>query len=214
MRRTTLLLATSLLPAMLLAHAAAAGTNAPARASVYGVVQHLQWQEFSTEAGRLLEETGPLFGIGASLDIPFIRGTHLECAGDILFGVIDYDGQRQDGVPVKTDTEYAWVRGEANLTLPVPTSRGPTVKPFAGAGAQFWNRNLKDTDNSSGYEENWGTFHAQIGMGAAAAVRPGLMVFGSAAIRLPLWNTVSYDFSRWGGSSDVQVRPGRNPAPA
>jgi hypothetical protein len=211
MKSRTKLFAAGWLSGVMMAASALAGTNEQTHVAVYGVAQNFQWKEFGEDGARLLKESGPLFGVGASLDIPFSFGPHLECSGDLLYGVVDYDGQRQDGVPAKTDTEYSWLRGEANLSLPLRCGNVPSVKPFAGIGGQFWNRNLEDTDNSSGYEEGWGTVYAQIGMGAAVPLRPSFTVFGSAAFRQPLANSVIYDFSRFGGDSAVEVEPGRKP---
>lgn len=201
-------LAWSAMALSLLAAHAPAGTNTSLRAAVYGLAQDFRWEEFA-EGNRLLEETGSLFGIGASLQVPFQSGPRVDCAGDVLYGDVDYDGARQDGMPVQSDTSYSWLRGEVNLALPLEAAPWLVVSPYGGIGAQVWDRKLQDTEISFGYRESWWTLYGQLGAELQVPLAPRRALFGRAALRLPIDNTVSYDLGRFGGSSDVDAEPGK-----
>lgn len=197
-----------------------AKTASPAKAkpktdvtfSIYGKVENFEWKEYGDSDEELLKESGPLFSLGGSLDFAIQPDLHLEGLGELFFGSVDYDGQTQTGVPATTTTDYAGLRAEGRGVFDVPAGRDAKVKPFAGAGGRAWLRKINDSDVGKGYEESWITIYGFVGLGGEAVVGPKSRLFGSLAVRLPIFNQVIIDWSNIGGPSDITVNPGEEPS--
>ena len=190
-----------------------ASTSNPLRASLYGHVENFEWKEFDDDGSRILKESGPLFGIGGSLDFDTRKGIHLEGLGDAFFGRVDYDGATQAGDPLTSETEYAGLLAEANVVVPLNIGPSFTVSPYGGAGGRMWRRELEDSGEASGYVEYWSTFYGTLGIRAAARISAKAELYGKAAVKMPFYNQVSYDFSNIGGPDDVEVEPGKKAGP-
>ena len=77
-------------------------------------VESFRWKEFSG-GQRLLSETGPRLTVGIMLD-HLLQGDQTNpysAEARVYLGVVDYDGQTQDGVPAQTDVDYFGVRHRA-----------------------------------------------------------------------------------------------------
>lgn len=190
-----------------------ASTASPLRASLYGHVENFEWKEYNDDGSRILKESGPLFGIGGSLDFDTRSGVHMEGLGDAFFGRVDYDGATQSGEPVTTKTKYAGFLAEANLVIPLNIGPHVTVSPYGGAGGRVWRRELEDSGEALGYVENWSTFYGAAGIRAAARINSKAELYGKAAVKMPFYNRVNYDFSNVGGPDNVDVEPGTKAGP-
>jgi hypothetical protein len=190
-----------------------ASTGSPLRASLYGHVESFEWKEYNNDGSRILKESGPLAGIGGSLDLDTRKGFHVEGLGDAFFGRVDYDGATQAGDPVTTKTKYAGFLAEANLVVPLNIGPRFTVSPYGGAGGRVWRRELEDSGEALGYVEYWSTFYGTLGIRAAARIGSKAELFGKAAVKMPFYNRVNYDFSNLGGPDNVEVEPGKETGP-
>ncbi|MFH0953784.1 MAG: hypothetical protein V1873_05605 [Verrucomicrobiota bacterium] len=188
-------------------------TNKPSQAvlGLYGKVESFQWKEYDDNDHELLEESGPIFGLGGFIDIPVERSVRAEGLAELFFGSVDYDGQTQEGVPTTTTTDYAGLMGEGRLYRSFPAGRDVTLTPFAGAGGRSWLRKINDGEHGvgKGYEENWITLYALVGVSGQVKVAPKSELFGRAALHLPVFNEVIIDWSSLGGPSDITVNPGK-----
>ncbi|MEJ2554619.1 MAG: hypothetical protein P8079_11770, partial [Gammaproteobacteria bacterium] len=74
--------------------------------------QAFAWREYDGGGNRLLKENGSRFTLGGFYGnlTAAPRGWIYRADGDIYFGSVDYDGQTQSGLPVKTDVYYSGVR--------------------------------------------------------------------------------------------------------
>jgi hypothetical protein len=180
---------------------------------IYPSFQYFQWEEF--HAGqRLLRETGPLFGIGAAVGL---EGPKLDASNSLtlkakaeLFGsVVDYDGHAQDlqtgeEFPLKTDVTYFGTKGEIDLGWRY-TLGSLYMEPFGGAGIRWWLRDLHDTPTATGYEEDWLSAYARVGLRGGFNVARDVRVFAEAGAKYPFYTSNNIDFP---GVGSVTVKPG------
>lgn len=143
-----------------------------------GGVEYFRWQEFDGGRAQLLEETGPRAFFGINVREPLGRGsvTFLEAGGRAYIGVVDYDGQACNiltgtCVPMRSDTWYAGVRGEATLHQSLRAT--PGFEMFAGAGVDTWSREIDDTATASGGSEGWTVLFVTAGAGYRPAAKTG-----------------------------------------
>ena len=190
-----------------------ASTANPFRASLYGHVENFEWKEYNDDGSRILKESGPLFGIGGGLDFDTRKGIRMEGRGDVFFGRVDYDGATQAGDPVTTKTKYAGFLAGGNFVVPLSIGPRFTVSPYGGAGGRMWRRELEDSGEALGYVEYWSTFYGILGIRASARIGSKAELFGKAAVKMPFYNRVNYDFSNLGGPDNVDVEPGKKASP-
>jgi opacity protein-like surface antigen len=184
-------------------------TNKRFQVSLDGHVENFEWKEFDDDGSQFLKESGPLAGVGGLLDVDTGIGFHLQGIGEVFFGRIDYDGATQAGKPVDSKTKYSGFLAEADLMVPLKVTPRFYLKPYAGGGGRIWQREIEDSGEARGYEEYWSTIHGILGIGAAVKARPDTEWFGKAAVKMPIDNRVTYDFSDLGGPDDTQVEPGK-----
>lgn len=137
------------------------------RVELYPFIEYFTWSEFD-EGERLLRETGPRLGFGARADIELDKQVLLRVRGDIHGGQVDYDGQTQSGIPVKTDVTYIGTRTEADLGFRYGTT-GWQVKPFVGLGYRWWLRDIQNSATAdgtrvTGYSESWHDLYTKFGI--------------------------------------------------
>jgi hypothetical protein len=175
---------------------------------LYPSFQYFQWEEFDA-GGRILKETGPLFGAGAAVSL---ESPKLDSANSMtfkakveLFGsVVDYDGETQppNAVPVGTDVTYLGTKGEIDVGLR-HTIGAVFLEPFGGAGIRWWLRDLHDTTavdaggNSvrvQGYEEEWLSAYVRVGLRGGYTVAKNFRLFAEAGAKYPFHTENSVDF--------------------
>ena len=137
--------------------------------------ESFEWEEFDDNGESLLTETGTRFVAGAfigntpQLDQKFIYNAEIKN----YFGVVDYDGQTQDGVPVTTDTTYTGFNliGEAGIRA--GNANGSFAWDFVGKlDVDTWVRNLESSRDVTGRQtgegqEQYLIFNLRIGTGPA-----------------------------------------------
>ena len=140
---------------------------------LYLQVKGFNWTEYDG-SDQLLEESGPLFGIGLRLDPDLYK---LSAQGKIeaYFGQVNYDGQTMGGTPVDDETAYVGFFGDLDAALPawVAASKKESILLFAGGGAHVWQRDLGQVNEDLVYTEEWMMFYARVGGGFYLADRRG-----------------------------------------
>ena len=201
---------------MALAIVLAGGLTCPAqsagraRGALFAEAQYFQWQEFGEAGDELLEETGPLFGIGGGLALPFSGRLTAEARGRLFAGEVDYDGMTIGGDPVQTTTRYVGMGAEGRLSLRLNEGAPVRFGPLAGLGGRWWVRDLEDAGpQARGYEETWLTVYAIVGASAEAPLDARHSLRAEAGLRIALDNSAEYDFSRLGVDADFSVEPGK-----
>jgi hypothetical protein len=199
---------THLLRGLALAALLAAAAPAPA-AELYLHAGRLTWSEDDQDGRRLLDEKGPLYGVGVRA--VWAPAPALELAGRLegFLGEVDYDGETQAGEPVETTTEYYGLVAEGDVRLPLAAADRLRLLPFAGLGARPWLRRLDNTRvDSGGYDEEWISLYGRAGLRAEWGDPAGTQLFAEAALRRPFYTSVRYILDLDGHGGDVSVEPG------
>jgi hypothetical protein len=197
------ILAGTLLLAAVTARAAPSG-----EVGMHVGVERFRWQEFDSPGPRLLKETGPRFVVGASYD-GFRRqqtGFVYRVAGALYLGSVDYYGQTQGGVPLRTDTEYLGLRVEGLAGWRVGGRVG--VDFFGGVGFDDWIRDIDDSiavdgTPAYGYAETYIILYAKAGVGLSVS-QPQWYGRWDIGVKYP---TYTYEYVDLAGGVDLS--PGR-----
>ncbi len=180
--------------------------------NVYVLIESFTWKEYDDNGSRLLRESGPLFGVGASFKSVAPGGPAAFTArGEFYGGITDYDGQTQSGTPVTTETEYVGYKVEGTLGLRLFSAGELRFEPFAGLGYRWWLRDIQDTANSVGYEERWWSIYGRIGIRGDRAFSPRERFFATAGVILPFYSENKADLSAF-GFGDISLEPEGSPS--
>jgi hypothetical protein len=182
-------------------------TIAASEYDFYFLVESFTWEEFSGSS-RLLEESGPLYGIGfTAKDDEIYEPLTLKFKGEGFFGSVDYDGQTQGGTPVTTDTDYVGFKAEIDGGWKFPIGEaGSSFEPFAGLGGRWWKRDIQSTSSAIGLEEDWSSYYGRLGIRGENISPNQLIIFIEVAAILPFKNENEVDFSSI-GIGQVTVEP-------
>lgn len=184
-------------------------TSAPAL-ELYVQVQQFTWEERDQNDQLLLEEEGPLYGLG------LVGSSRLD--GDLTWrsrvegflGEVDYDGTTVLGAPVRTTTAYYGMKGETDLRWDLATPAAFDTGPLGGISTRGWLRRLDNSNrNSNGYDEGWWMVYARTGWFAEGRRPGGWSWEAEAALRVPLYNSARYSLTGADGEGNVTVEPGR-----
>jgi hypothetical protein len=148
--------------------------------------ERFQWKEFS--GGQLLlKETGPIYGIGASVAVTSSTDIVYRAKAETFWGSVDYDGHTMGGAPSTTDVNYLGgkVEGDAGVKYPLSVC---SVEPFWGLGYRWWRRDIEHSPTGIGYLEKWQSLYLKAGALAERKFNVGLTVFAEAAVRLSVYN--------------------------
>ncbi|WP_041434533.1 hypothetical protein [Thermodesulfatator indicus] len=100
---------------------------------IYASVSGFTWEEYE-QGDKLLQESGPLYGLGLQLSKPLSRDFRAHTKVELFGGQVDYDGQTWGGDPVQTKVTYFGYKFEGNLGLPFWLTPRVTVEPFFRCG--------------------------------------------------------------------------------
>ncbi|MFA5073826.1 MAG: hypothetical protein WC539_08030 [Nitrospirota bacterium] len=186
-------------------------------ANAYLALEWFEWKEFNNGT-QLLKETGPRYGLGFSYTFEFLK-QHLilKPKVEIFGGEVDYDGQTQAGVPVKTDTTYFGGKLEADLGWRFGSLQSTSLEPFAGLGFRAWLRDIQNATASNGtqaigYTEEWITVYLRAGLRGDIAVGEKARLFAEVGGKFPFYNENTAYLSDAGLGSDVTLKPGNRPS--
>ena len=176
---------------------------------LYVQVQQFTWEERDQNDQLLLEEEGPLFGLG------LVGSSRL--GGDLTWrsrvegflGEVDYDGSTVLGAPVRTTTAYYGMKGETDLRWDLAAPAAFDTGPLGGISTRGWLRRLDNSNDHNGYDEGWWMVYARAGWFAEGRRPGGWSGEAEAALRLPLYNSARYSLTGADGEGNVSVEPGR-----
>jgi hypothetical protein len=162
---------------------------------IYLKIENFTWKEFDDSGTQLLEESGPIFGLGFSVKSDYTTSAlFVKGKGEIFGGSVDYDGQTQAGSPVKTDTDYIGFKGEGDLGLKYVVAEKSSLEPFVGLGFRWWLRDIKSTSTVIGYEETWRSFYARLGVRGNMVFSDKMEAFAEGGLKLPIYTENEIDF--------------------
>ncbi|HKJ70428.1 MAG TPA: hypothetical protein VKA55_01560 [Gammaproteobacteria bacterium] len=150
--------------------------NSP-RLGLHLGVEHFKWKESDPNqpSRELLEESGPRLAGTVTFD-NFLKpdeGLVYALKGRLYYGEVDYDGETQAGVPLRTDVEYAGTlaEGRAGYRFPL-TWAGMGLDVLGGLGGEYWSRDIHDGydangNKAQGYQEEYTVAYARAGLALA-----------------------------------------------
>lgn len=187
----------------------------PRNLCLYAFVEKFTWEE-KLDGRQILEEDGPVVGLGLALAYPLNPSLRLLGRGEFYLGEVDYDGgiQNEDGsiTPYDSETTYTGARGALLLATPLYAQGPVTLSPLGGLGGAFWlrelDKGLSDSDTGPyGYDEYWGSMHGVVGARLDWQQHEDRTYHLHAEIRLPIWNEEQVDLSNVGGPDDTSLEP-------
>lgn len=170
---------------------------------VYLKAENFVWKEYEGSS-RLLEESGPRYGLGIFRHYQR-NGLTFRPMAEVYGGNVDYDGQTQGGTPVVSETNY--LGGKAGFDVGGVITLDPafSLEPFIGFGAEYWERDIESGGGGVGYREQWESYSVRGGLrGETGSGSRGARIFGEAALKWPFSNANRADFPVIG---KVKVRP-------
>ena len=180
---------------------------------VYLQVKGYNWKEY--DGGReLLEESGPLFGIGLRVDPNPLR-LSFEGKLEAYFGEVSYDGETFDGEPVDDRTAYTGGLGEFDVTFPawVNAAKSRACLLFAGGGAHVWQRDLGQSNEDLGYTEEWMMFYGRLGGGFYTVEGGRVASYVAGGLKLPFYTSNGVSVEDAETTQDVTLEPKGQPGP-
>ena len=176
--------------------------------------ESFRWKEVDENGDRLLEETGPRYTINA-----FLGNTMRPKSGFIYnvdarlyFGIVDYDGQTQDGVPAQSDTYYSGFTLEGTSGIRLGPAGGNFNWDVIGKlGYDTWVRDIDDTVDAigrrvSGAQESYFVLNLRLGTGPKWQVSRWIGRF-IAGLKYPVWTSEYLDKEDSGLDENVTLRP-------
>ncbi|GAM09028.1 hypothetical protein OR1_01302 [Geobacter sp. OR-1] len=186
--------------------AEAAGFGGIREANLYPFIQYFKWEEFERDGSRLLKETGPEYGAGGEIRLDLLKGdagaATFAARQELFGGVVDYDGQLQDGTPHKTDVTYFGSYSELDLGWTIPY-RNMTIEPFSGVSYRWW---IRDLQGSGGYSEEWYSVAALLGVRSKYELAKETRFWVSGTAKYPFSNRNAID--DYPGAGEIRLSPG------
>jgi hypothetical protein len=180
---------------------------------VYLKAEYFRWREFLNDE-EVVEETGPLFGIGGSARWD-INSLILAVKGEAFGGSVDYDGQTTGGgpsLPVESDTDYLGAKIGGEFGWKFPMGEKSALEAFIGPEIRFWNREIQGTTIGNirvvDAVENWFIFYAPLGIRGTHTFDNQLSIFAGGGVKIPIYNRNEADLTELFGVK-VTVEPGR-----
>jgi hypothetical protein len=171
---------------------------------------HFTWEERDADGRQLLEESGPLLGLGVSDDYRLRENLTWQNSGELFLGEVDYDGSTQLGEPLRTTTAYYGGMAQSRLRWNLAERDDTQTGPLGGLATRAWLRRLDNSArDNNGYDEAWWMVYGVLGWFVEQPLDQHHHLFAEAALRLPLYNNARYSLVGPEGDGNVAVEPGR-----
>ncbi|MFA5344287.1 MAG: hypothetical protein WC381_10025 [Kiritimatiellia bacterium] len=171
-------------------------------------LQQFVWKEYGDNGGRLLKESGPLYGLHMAGE--WYGRARVTVGGmykmNFFGGRVNYDGQTQAGIPLKTKTGYLGAEGNADFALRAMPVADFYVKVFAGPAIRFWRRDINSNADASGYVEEWFNFDGRAGAGLDYLFPADFKLFAEGGYKIPFITSENVDWSKF-GFGQVSLEP-------
>ncbi|UCD34738.1 MAG: hypothetical protein JSU90_10675 [Nitrospiraceae bacterium] len=179
---------------------------------LYVKAERFIWKEY--DSGTVVEESGPLFGIGASgrwYNDLVVFGFR----GEVFGGRVDYDGQTTGTgtpLPVDSDTDYLGAEAEGTMGIRILLGSSSTMELYAGPAIRYWSREIQSTSTGTvrvaESKEKWLVIYAPVGIRGSHALNDHVSIFAGGGVNLPVYNENEADLSKLYGVK-VTVEPGK-----
>ncbi len=166
--------------------------------------EYFYWQE-DYNGVKLLDESGLRYVLGLSYKEPKDEGWLSAFRTEVYYGSVDYNGQTQDGTPVKTTTDYYGGLLEGRYGYRWGLSEQQYIDLMGGIGFEGWLRSLQ---GEGGYNEYWYPIYLKAGVEISPEETGWI---GTLGVKLPVYTTQIVDFGRVGGPN-VTLHPGVMPS--
>jgi len=182
----------------------------------YFEAQHFTWEERVNDK-RLLQETGMRYYFGAVARLRLIPREVLftEIQFAYMTGKVSYDGNLMDAhgqlSSYSATTAYSGVDGELLFGSTLRPSKRFLVTPVAGAGIEYWLRNL-DYNGPYGYTEKYVVPSIDCGIRLTYVFESDIQLFTTFLARFPLSISESFTVAPEGQDPyTVTLHPGSTP---
>jgi hypothetical protein len=145
------------------------------RVGIHLGVEEFRWSESDSNGDKLLDEKGPRYSAAFTLDnfLKQAEGPIYAVAARGYAGTVDYDGETNAGVEVKTEVNYQGGAAEARVgyRFLMPWA-DYSIDLLAGLGGEYWSRDIEDAydangNRARGYTEEYTVTYTKAGVGFA-----------------------------------------------
>jgi hypothetical protein len=182
----------------------------------YAEARRFGWEERIGDK-RLLQENGMRYSIGAMSRLWFIPREVFFGELELCYvaGTADYDGTRMDETGHYTSytatTAYSGIEGELLLGSTLRPFTRFLITPVAGAGIEYWLRNL-DYKGPYGYTEKYTVPSLDAGIRLTYVFETHLQLFSTFLVRYPLSISETFTLAQQGQDPvKVVLHPGAVP---
>jgi len=180
-----------------------ADTQGTRALAIRGGLLNFDLQEFDRQGDRLVQESGPLYGIDA--DFAFRREQmEIRLGAAYYAGDVDYDGQTQTRVSINSSTREQMVDLSLRVVYHLPTVIAPALSLYGGPGLRYWRRDIQSAGTVAGLDESYRWWRFQVGMEMTWSQEKNRWVLDGRMIRA-LNPAVEVDFGDRFDSADLNL---------
>lgn len=185
----------------------------------YLEIQNYNWAEIQDAGEDFVNESGYRYSAGLLPQIHLLSGNRLLFEADLrtTLGSVAYDGLLLEPgggrTPYQTKTAYSGFDGTFYAGYLLNLNKKFGVRPMAGAGLEYWRRNLDD-GGPFGYTENYKTAFAVAGIRAEYSPSRHAVLSASGIIRKPMSTSITIPTLVQAGfeASELNLTLPNNPA--
>lgn len=173
-------------------HAAQDEVREPVDAWIGPAIMDFDFREYEN-GERLVREHGTLYGLTGGVRTG-CKAMRLEAELSWFGNDVRYDGQTQDGAPVRTQTDEHILDGLGRIGWLFRRQERLQYQLFAGLGYRYWDRDIRSTPAAAGLTEIYTWWYALLG--ARGLYRPNGRTTWLAEVQLmrPLNPEINVEF--------------------
>ena len=166
-------------------------------------LMNLDFAEFDREDDKLVQESGWLPGIDATLRVDYHQ-LQARLVSSYYAGDIDYDGQTQSGAPIGSATDHRIWDISALAAYRIPYSATPQTRVYAGGGYRHWQRDIRSVGSISGLDETYHWWSVCTGLNMEWHLGTGRLILDGRLTRT-LQPQVDVDFKHTFDSAELEL---------
>lgn len=179
-------------------------TNAPEAWKIEFGPEYYYWQE-NVNGQKVLDETGPRYALEFSGKAVGVDSWVATVRFKLYYGHVDYNGQTQLGVPVKSTTDYYGGLIDFGVGRRWTSDRGQYLDLIGRFGVENWERDL---NGPGGYAEHWLPLYIKFGV-ETGPENTGWI--GALGIKAPVWTYQHVDLNKF-GAGEITLHPDTMPS--